>query len=319
MSISDKTGNPVFDLWLENQQQLLNAQTQWIKPDIYKMPTPFSDFSDNFLNKSLQNWQQCEQQYQSWMKASENWFGVKPEQQGESPQADETAQSQEFTTQALSYMLNPATFMQSGFGVMDQAFRKLVNAPEFADIGAIEKKFLKSSKDLQDFRDASHRYQEIIAGAWLKAYQRFSDELLDNFQQGEINSEASLQRWLKIADEELVETLRSEDYLKAQQEFFAKGTAYKLKYQEFVEMWCEGHTIPTRSEIDDLHQVIYELRRDVRGLKKELKALKSSTSSAVKKAAPARKKANANTSKKAKAKTTAKSKPSANNSRNRKT
>lgn len=255
-----QTGNPIFDLWLSNQQQFLDAQKQWMKPAAGSQATfPNADF----LDRSMQSWQRCEEQYTHWMKAAENWVGGPAK--AAAPEADG-----DYSAQALAYLLNPTTFMRSGFEMMDSVFRKLVNGPEFADIGMLEKKLLKTGQDWQAYRDASHRFQEVIASAWLRAYQHFSDEFFDGMKDENIGSEEILQRWLKIADEELVKTLRSPEFLDAQRELFATGTAYKLKYREFAEMWCESHTIPTRTEVDDLHKIIHELRREVRALKRQI-------------------------------------------------
>jgi len=257
--------NPIFDLWLSNQKQFLDAQSEWMKPA--KSPeNPF--MNADFLDRSMKSWQQCEEQYTHWMKAAENWVSASAGQQ----KAGDKGGEQDYASQALTYLLNPTTFMRSGFEMMDSVFRKLVNGPEFADIGMLEKKMMKSSQDWQAFRDASHRFQEVISAAWMRAYQHFSDEFFDRMQDENVSTEESLQRWLKIADEELVATLRSPEFLAAQKDLFATGTAYKLKYREFAEMWCEAHTIPTRSEVDDMHKLIYELRREVRALKRKIES-----------------------------------------------
>lgn len=281
MSDEKSTGNPIFDMWLSNQEQFLQAQSSWLKPP----QTPSNPFMNtDFLDSSMQSWQQCEDQYKHWMKTAENWFGA-------GFTGMQTQEAPDHSAQALAYLMNPATFMKSGFEMMDQVFRKLVNGPEFADIGMMEKKMLKSGQEWQAFKDAGQRYQEVITDAWLRAYQHFSDEFMDKMQEGNVGSEDMLKRWLAIADEELTTTLRSEEYLDAQREFFSRGSAYRLKYQEFVELWSEGHSIPTRSEVDDMHKIIYELRREVRALKKKVTQLEKVP--AAKKAAPRKAKAKA--------------------------
>jgi len=264
MTDKNSTKNPIFDLWLSNQKQFLDAQSEWMKPEA-KPANPF--VNNEFLDRSMNSWKRCEEQYDLWMKAAENWVRGSASQSAEEAESEE---EQDFSAQALTYLLNPTTFMQSGFEMMDSVFRKLVNGPEFADIGMMEKKLLKSGQDWQAFRDASHRFQDVISSAWLRAYQHFSDEFFDRMKDDNVGSEETLQRWLKIADEEMVKTLRSPEFLAAQKELFSTGTAYKLKYREFAEMWCESHTIPTRSEVDDMHKLIYELRREVRSLKRKI-------------------------------------------------
>jgi len=284
MSDDKSTGNPIFDIWLNNQEQFLNAQQQWLKPGAMqgtKSPNSNPFINADFLDRSMQSWQQCEQQYKHWMKAAENWVG--------GARKDSTPE-EDYSAQALTHMLNPTTFMQSGFEMIDQVFSKLVNGPEFADIGMLENKVMKTGQDFQEFREAGHRYQEVISGAWLRAYQHFSDEFFDRLKNEDVSPEEILQRWLKIADEEMVSTLRSREFLNAQRELFATGTASKIKYREFAELWCEAHTIPTRSEVDDLHKIIHELRREVRAMKRQLSKQFVGEPSAVPAVAPAAKK-----------------------------
>jgi polyhydroxyalkanoate synthesis regulator phasin len=92
-----------------------------------------------------------------------------------------------------------------------------------------------------------------------------------------------MQRWLKVANESLIKAQRSDEFLAAQRKLFKTNTQYKLKQREIIEAWCEAYTMPTRSEVDDLHRMVYELRRELRQLKKQNEASKP-TASAPKKA-----------------------------------
>lgn len=302
MANDKPTGNPIFDIWLTNQQQFLKAQEDWMQPNAVP-ENPFMNV--NFLDRSVKSWQLCEEQYDNWMKAAKNWMT------GSAASESSEHQEEEYSAQALNYLLNPATFMKSGFEIMDQVFRKLVNGPEFADIGMLEKKMLKSGEDWQNFKDAGQHYQEVISAAWLRAYNHFSDEFMDSLNEESTGSEEMLKRWLKIADEELVNTLRSDEFLDAQREFFAAGSSYRLKYQEFVDMWCDNHGIPTRSEVDDLHKIIYDLRREVRTLKRNIEKSESKKA-APKKKAPVKAKTKKKTAKKATVKVEAKEAKSGN-------
>jgi len=285
MKDEQSSGNPIFDIWLSNQQQFLNAQQEWMQPKA----APINAFMNtDFLDSSVKSWQLCEEQYDHWMKAAENWVSS-----GTDSPADE---KEDYSAQALNYLLNPTTFMKSGFEMMDQVFRKMVNGPEFADIGMMEKKMLKTGQEWQSFKDAGQHYQEVISAAWLRAYNHFSDEFMDSLQEESPGAEEMLKRWLKIADEEMVGTLRSEEFLEAQREFFAAGSDYRLKHQEFVDMWCESHGIPTRSEVDDLHRIIHQLKREVRALKRSKEQgarskAKAKPKAKAKKKSPAKKKA----------------------------
>jgi hypothetical protein len=172
-------------------------------------------------------------------------------------------------------MLNPRTFLQSGFAQLQQVFIKLADYPDFADIGTLEKKLLRTGSDWLALNAASDEYQVIVASAWMRAFASFSAAVATIKTRDKLSSKALLDLWLKIADAELVDTLRSDDFLAAQKKLFSTGTAYKLKHREFAEIWCESHMIPTRSEVDDMHKLIYDLRREVRDLSKLVANLKA--------------------------------------------
>jgi hypothetical protein len=85
-----------------------------------------------------------------------------------------------------------------------------------------------------------------------------------------------LDHWLAVANEELTRTQRTDEFLDAQRKLLRAGVDYRLKERELVEIWCETHSIPTRTEVDDLHRTVHELRRQVRALTKGRGAATSS-------------------------------------------
>ncbi len=67
MANDKPTGNPIFDIWLTNQQQFLKAQEDWMQPNAVP-ENPFMNV--NLLARSVKSWQLCEEQYDNWMKAA---------------------------------------------------------------------------------------------------------------------------------------------------------------------------------------------------------------------------------------------------------
>ena len=167
-------------------------------------------------------------------------------------------------------MMDPTRFLFAGTDEINQAIQRLVEGPEFADIGTIERQVLKATREWMALREASAAYRGVTSAAWSRAFQTFSAETAKNpglLQQG---FRAVLDRWLVIANEELIRTQRTDDFLKAQRELLSAGVTYRLKERELVEVWCETHSIPTRTEVDDLHRTVHDLRRQVRDLSARL-------------------------------------------------
>ena len=167
-------------------------------------------------------------------------------------------------------MMDPTRFLFAGTDEINQAIQRLVEGPEFADIGTIERQVLKATREWMALREASAAYRGVTSAAWSRAFQTFSAETAKNpglLQQG---FRAVLDRWLVIANDELIRTQRTDGFLKAQRELLSAGVTYRLKERELVEVWCETHSIPTRTEVDDLHRTVHDLRRQVRDLSARL-------------------------------------------------
>jgi polyhydroxyalkanoate synthesis regulator phasin len=45
---------------------------------------------------------------------------------------------------------------------------------------------------------------------------------------------------------------------------------YRLYQQQLMEVFLKMYDLPIRSEVDEIHHSIYELRKDVKSLKKAL-------------------------------------------------
>ena len=152
----------------------------------------------------------------------------------------------------------------------------MINLPDFADAGVIEKLFLKSSDDWLNVRDASSNYQAIIAESWMNTYNNYVQDVNRFFenQPEEMNFQSLLDHWLKLANEEMIKVQRSDEFLKVQNKLVDATAKYKLTQRELMESWCEMHDIPTRTEVDDLHKIVHDLRKEVRNLKRKLKQTK---------------------------------------------
>ena len=263
--------NPLFDAWLSSSEKMMRAQASWFTN---VADTAESADVSEVVGLAKQNWDQCEAQFNSWVTASDQWFpqGMKPSQEKTAGTAGESVDAFE----KLKLMLNPATFLSSGIDELNQVFQRLADGPDFADIGVLEKKFMRTGQDWSNLCNANAEYQTVIATAWGQAFDRYLKEQADEPEGESIDLDGMMQRWLKVANESLIEAQRSDEFLAAQRKLFKTNTQYKLKQREIIEAWCEAYTMPTRSEVDDLHLMVYELRRELRQLKKQAQASKNS-------------------------------------------
>jgi hypothetical protein len=75
--------------------------------------------------------------------------------------------------------------------------------------------------------------------------------------------------WVETANEVLLETQRSEAFLSTQRDLVTASTDLRLAQQELAEFYSEMFGYPTRTELDDVHRTVTELRRELRAFKRE--------------------------------------------------
>ncbi len=155
----------------------------------------------------------------------------------------------------------------------ERTFGRLVESPGFGFTREINEKVLKAFDAWTDFRRASTEYQIVLASAWGDIFEQVMRELVKRSEQDTpIKNVRDLMRlWTETADASLEKVFRSEHYVNVQGRLFDAAMNYRLHEQEVIELVLKTGYIPTRSEVDEAHRNIYELRKEVKALKKALK------------------------------------------------
>lgn len=250
--------HPLYNSWLRAQSQLMEAQAPfWQQIARNLSPTTEAELSAG----SEKIWEDARKQGKDWIKL----FGTR---------TGDLSGAEGIALETLERMMDPGQFMFAGSDEINQTIQKLVEGPEFSDMATLENQGLKASQEWVALREASAAYQMVTAKAWTRAFQTFSKDMAEDTEGWKAGPTAITRRWLDVANEELIKTQRTKEFLSAQRNLLRAGVDYRLREREMVERWCETHSIPTRSEIDDLHKMVHTLRREVRDLKKVAQASK---------------------------------------------
>ena len=70
----------------------------------------------------------------------------------------------------------------------------------------------------------------------------------------------------------LMRTHRSTPFLEAQRQLLRAGMDFLLAERKLVEQLVEPAGLPTRTEIDELHNTVHTLKRRVRALERDRRA-----------------------------------------------
>jgi class III poly(R)-hydroxyalkanoic acid synthase PhaE subunit len=103
---------------------------------------------------------------------------------------------------------------------------------------------------------ASFDYLLLLLDIWVKAFEEFTQELVNSHNKGETleNWQHFIRDWSSIFDKVFAQSFRSKDALQIQGKFLNAAMTWRLQQQQLVEMFLKMNNQPTRSELDELYR-----------------------------------------------------------------
>ncbi len=125
-----------------------------------------------------------------------------------------------------------------------------------------------------NFYQASFDYQLVLLDVWARAFDELMRELASSEEKGKTvqNWRQFLQVWSSLFDRVFAQTFHSQDTLQIRGKFLNAAMTYRLHQQQLIEVFLKMNDLPTRSEVDEIHRNIYELRKEIKSLNKTLNA-----------------------------------------------
>jgi len=157
---------------------------------------------------------------------------------------------------------------------VDQTLQRMAEGPQLADLWNTERKFIAVFNAWTAMRRHSLEHNKVVLEAWMKAAGAFAKLLNERADKGEAleSWRAVLALWVETANEVLLETQRSEAFLSTQRDLVKASSELRLAQQDLAEFYSEMFGYPTRTELDDVHRTVTELRRELRAFKRESRA-----------------------------------------------
>jgi class III poly(R)-hydroxyalkanoic acid synthase PhaE subunit len=154
----------------------------------------------------------------------------------------------------------------------EQTFGSLLQAPGLGLTRELNEKIARGFDRWLDYRRASADYQRKLADAWSEAFEELVSEMAGLSEKGGTISSIRdlLLLWGQVADRVFVKTFQTDEYVQIQGQFLNAAMAYRIQQREIMEIYLQANDIPTRSEVDEAHRNIYELRKEIKALKKQV-------------------------------------------------
>jgi polyhydroxyalkanoate synthase subunit PhaE len=154
----------------------------------------------------------------------------------------------------------------------EESFGSLMQSPILGPTREFTGKLLRGFDGWTNLYRASIDYQIVLADIQVRSFEALMRELITKAEKGEkVEDWRTFQQiWSQIADDVFEKAFCQEHNLKIRGNFLNALNKYRIQQQEIQEIYLASMNIPTRKEIDEVHQTIYELKKEVKKLKQEL-------------------------------------------------
>lgn len=158
----------------------------------------------------------------------------------------------------------------------EESFGSLMQSPILGPSREFTGKLLRGFDGWTNLYRASVDYQVVLADIQVKSFEALMRDLITKAEKGEkVDDWRTFQAiWSQISDDVFEKAFCQEHNLKVRGNFLNALNSYRIQQQEIQEISLKMMNIPTRSEIDEVHKNVYELRKEVKKLKQELATYK---------------------------------------------
>jgi len=153
---------------------------------------------------------------------------------------------------------------------------QLVSSPNLGPGREFNEKLLGNFDAWINYQLAIQDYQAILLAIWREAIDDYFDRLLVMAENGEkIDNVRDLTLlWTRGAETIFSEAFQGQDYVLAQGKMLNAAMDLRIRQRELMDVFLQSLDLPTRAEMDEAHRRIYELRKEIKILKKELREMK---------------------------------------------
>jgi hypothetical protein len=252
---------PAFDAVKNNQ---FNAE--WFKSTFN--PAAFSDMMNKTLEQiSPSQFREMFSQYQNWSEVAANysknaynqWANALPENLRNSTPFQFWNKMQEDAAN------NPFTAYQKAVMPVFNFFNPGKESETNELIVSLMEKTTTYGQKLNEM-------QKLLYVNGAKLWEAFVTENAEKMRKGTdlSNTQEVFQKWVAYCEESLIGIYRGEEYSKIQAELLDLSLEIRQKNEQIQEIALANTPVVLRSEADELYETIYELRKRVYALEKQL-------------------------------------------------
>lgn len=154
---------------------------------------------------------------------------------------------------------------------------KFVAAPAIGYTREVQEKVTRAFETWVDVRRAEVAFQTELVNTGIRTLEAMVRELAAKGERGEtVTSYRQLfDLWVATAEETFAEAASQPSFAAAQGSLVNAAMHYRIRERELAEEFVKALHLPTRRELDDAYRHLYDLRQQVKSLKRDVAALRT--------------------------------------------
>lgn len=155
----------------------------------------------------------------------------------------------------------------------------LLNSPSLGLNRSLNEKLVAGFESWRQLYQATSEYQVLLGAIQVKSFEALMRKLVELAEKGTPVKEwkAFQTVWSQVSDDVFAEAFCEEKNLKIRGNFLNALNAYRLQQQDIMELSLKSMNLPSRTEIDEIHRSLYDLRKEFKSLKKRLETYEKGT------------------------------------------
>lgn len=275
MQNSQKLYLSLYEQWKQFNDQILKPGSDNLNKNIHEMAEQFNKvFTSNFIPlmpKELQGLALNTQSYfNTYFKSMENFLG---------PWAYAYQNIADITMQSM--FDDPMKFsdtLKQWKAAYDQTFGILVKSPVVGSSRELLEQNNKAVNAMIEMLVAVSEYMTRTASIGYKYSKEYFENYATSIQEGEQPKtfKEFYDMWSKYVEDAIETYFYTDEFAEVLAKTAETSMIFKVEYDKVIEKSLSNLPIVTISQVDGVYEKVYNLRRELREVKKELEDLKAS-------------------------------------------
>ncbi len=166
-----------------------------------------------------------------------------------------------------------------GIGEDFDQISKRLSMPGIGFFRESQEKQQLSARLALEYIQANHKFNASFAQVSIESLQAFQKKLATSYENNSADTPSSLRAiynlWVDISEAHYADYAMSEEYQTLYGDMVNKLMALKQLHSQIIDETMESLNLPSRKELDTVHQRLQQVRRENRSLRQELKEIRA--------------------------------------------